>query len=263
MAFMHCNFYSQSLKTMTDIGVLIPSPQAGEEYFRPGVKFQTLYAFHGAYGGWSDWLYKSNIECWAQKYKLAVVMPSAGNSFYQDMCRGERYLTYVTEELIAFAQTVFPLSTKREDNFTGGLSMGGYGALKVALTKPEQFSCAISISGALDVAELFKYTRRGEEADPFRLWDIFEDPNRLEGTDADIFHLIKTLKTEGRPLPKMFISCGTEDFLYHVNTGARDKLKALGADFCYEEHPGKHDWDYFGPNMERALGWLPLKRDYV
>ncbi len=51
--------------------------------------------------------------------------------------------------------------------------------------------------------------------------------------------------------------------MYHVNTGTRDKLKALGTDFCYEEHPGKHDWDYFVPNMERAIGWLPLKRDYV
>lgn len=263
MAFMHCNFYSQALKSMTDIGVLIPSPEAGEEYFRPGIKFQTLYAFHGAYGGWPDWLYKSNMEHWAQKNKLAVVMPSAGNGFYQDMCHGERYLEFVTEELIAFAQTVFPLSPKREDNFTGGLSMGGYGALKAALSKPEQFSCAVSISGALDVAALFKDIRRGEEPDPFRLWDIFEDPNHLEGTDADIFHLIKTLKSEGRPLPNMFLSCGTEDFLYRVNTGARDKLKALGVDLHYEEHPGKHDWNYFSPNMERALGWLPLRRDYV
>jgi putative tributyrin esterase len=257
MAYMQCSFFSQTLKSMTDIGVVIPSPEAGEAYFKPGVKFQTLYAFHGAYGGWSDWLVKSSMERYAQKLKLAVVMPGAGNSFYQDMSRGEKYLTFLTEELPVLAQTVFPLSPEREDNFTGGLSMGGYGALKVALAKPELFSCAISISGALDTAELFKDARRGEETEPFRLWDIFEDPNRLEGTDADIFHVIKTLKSEGRPLPKMFLSCGTEDFLYDVNIGARDKLKALGADVHFEEHPGTHDWDYFDTHMRRALDWLP------
>lgn len=263
MAYMQCSFFSQTLGGMTDIAVVIPSPEADEAYFTPGDKFQTLYLYHGAYGGWSDWLVKSNIERYAQRRKLAVVMPGAANSFYQDMRHGERYLTFLAEELPRFAQTVFPLSPEREDNFTGGLSMGGYGALRVALAKPEQFACAVSISGAIDVAELFKNAGKDNQQAPFRLWDIFEDPNSLEGTDADIFHVIKTLKDANRPLPGMFLSCGTEDFLYEVNLGARKKLEALGVDVHFEQHPGTHNWDYFDPHMRRALDWLPLKRDYV
>lgn len=262
MAYIQCSFLSQALKGMTDVAVIIPSPEANEKPFTPGVKFQTLYLFHGAYGGWSDWLIKSRIERYAQKSKLAVVMPGAGNSFYQDMRHGEAYLKFLTEELPNFARTIFPLSSAREDNFTGGVSMGGYGALKVALTVPEQFSFAISISGAVDTAVLFKGIAE-EGREPFRPWDIFEDPANLEGTDADIFHLIKKLKQEGRPLPKMFLSCGTEDFLYECNLGAMEKLKNLGADAHFEQHPGTHDWDYFDEHIRRALDWLPLKRDYI
>jgi S-formylglutathione hydrolase FrmB len=132
----------------------------------------------------------------------------------------------------------------------------------VALTLPEQFSCAVSISGAVDTAALFKEVKE-DNIEPFPLWDVFEDPNNLEGTNADIFYLAGKIKGEGRPLPKMFLSCGTEDFLYDVNIGARDKLEALGADVHFEQHPGTHDWDYFDTHMRRALDWLPLKRDFV
>ena len=161
MAFLQCNFYSQVLHSNVVIGVILPSPNSSEvlsngdsEYFHPGVLYQTLYLFHGAYGDYSDWMRFTSIERYAQQRKIAVVMPSVQNSFYQDMYLGERYLTYVTEELPRFVRTLFPLSVKREDTFTAGLSMGGYGALKVALTKPEQYACAASLSGAVDLAGL-------------------------------------------------------------------------------------------------------------
>lgn len=139
--------------------------------------------------------------------------------------------------------------------------MGGYGALKVALTKPEQFACAASLSGAVDTAALFAGYKEGDDIrEPFRAMDIFSDPAHLEGTGADIFCLIKKLKDEGRPLPKLFLSCGTEDFLYPCHLGAREKLKNLGVDAQIEEHPGAHTWDYWDEHIERALDWMPLKR---
>jgi putative tributyrin esterase len=263
MAYLQCSLFSRTLRTSTNMNVIIPSPEAEGWTSSPGAKFQTLYLFHGAYGSQDDWPLKSGIERYAQERMLAVIMPSVGNSFYQDMHCGERYLTFITEELISFAQTVFPLSRKREDNFTAGLSMGGYGALKAALTKPEQFAYAASLSGAVDIAVLFADYKEGDDEEPFRVTDIFSDPAHLEGTDADIFHLMKKLKGEGRPLPKLFLSCGTEDFLYPCHLGAKEKLRDLGVDAHVEEHPGEHNWDYWDDHIRRALDWMPLKRSLI
>ncbi len=263
MAYIQCSFFSKTLRTTTDINAIIPSPWLEGWTFSPGDKFQTLYLFHGAYGNCDDWPLKSSIMRRAEERKLAVIMPSAGNSFYQDMIRGEKYLTFITEELINFAQTVFPLSRRREDNFTAGVSMGGYGALKVALTKPEQFVCAASLSGVVDPAARFADYKEGEYAGPLILTDIFSDPAHLEGTCVDTFHMIKKLKDEGRPLPDMFLCCGTEDFLYPYNLGAKEKFNNLGIDAHFEEYPGAHTWDFWDAHIERALDWMPLKRRLI
>lgn len=265
MAFLQCNFYSQVLHSNVVIGVILPSPDSSEvlsrgdsKYFHPGILYQTLYLFHGAYGDCSDWMRFTSIERYAQQRKIAVVMPSAQNSFYQDMYLGEQYLTYVAEELPRFVQTLFPLSNRREDTFTAGLSMGGYGALKVALTKPEQYACAASLSGAVDLAGLAADPSVAN-AHPFRFEQIFRDPMHLSGTEADLFHMIQTLRQEGRPIPKLFLSCGTEDFLYPFHQRAKSILPALGADAHFEDHPGAHTWEYWDAHIQNALDWMPLK----
>ena len=270
MAYIQCNFFSQTLKSSTTIGVIMPSPDSNDifgsgdlAYFAPGIRFQTLYLFHGAYGDYSDWMRNTSIERYAQQRRLAVVMPSAGNSFYQDMYQGEQYLTYITEELPKFVQTAFPLSSAREDNFTTGLSMGGYGALKVALTKPEQYTAAASLSGAVDLISLATEHASVSGGHPFAFERIFQDHLHLEDTDADIYHLIRRNREENRPTTKLFVSCGTEDFLYPLHLGAKKALIALGADVHFEEHPGAHNWQYWDEHIQCALNWLPLKNDVI
>ncbi len=270
MAYMQCNFYSQSLKSSTTIGVILPSPDSNDifgsgdlAYFTPGIRFQTLYLFHGAYGDYSDWTRNTSIERYAQERRLAIVMPSAGNSFYQDMYLGEPYLTFISEELPKFVQTAFPLSSAREDNFTAGLSMGGYGALKVALNKPEQYAAAASLSGAVDLVRLAKDDASASGGHPFAFERIFQDYMHLENTDVDLFHLIRRNQTGHRPSTKLFISCGTEDFLYELHLDAKKALVALGADAHFEEHPGAHNWQYWDKHIQRALDWLPLKKDVI
>ena len=133
MAYFKCNFYSQVLYQNTNINIIIPTPNSDEvlnnkdsSYFKKGNEYQTIYLLHGAYGDYSDWMRLTSIEHYAQNHKVAVVMPSVTNSFYQDMFRGENYLTYVTKELPEFVRTLFPLSEKREDNFTAGLSRNNF-----------------------------------------------------------------------------------------------------------------------------------------
>jgi len=270
MAYIQCNFYSQTLKSSTTIGVILPSPDSNDifgsgdlSYFTPGIRFQTLYLFHGAYGDYSDWMRNTSIERYAQERRLAVVMPSAGNSFYQDMYQGEPYLTFVSEELPKFVQAAFPLSTAREDNFTAGLSMGGYGALKVALSKPEQYAAAVSLSGAVDLASLAKDDASASGGHPFVFERIFQDYQHLDGTDADLFHLIKRNRAENRPNVKLFVSCGTEDFLYPLHVRSKKTFSSLGVDAHIEAHPGSHNWMYWDTHIQRALDWMPLRNDVI
>ncbi|MDD2958641.1 MAG: alpha/beta hydrolase family protein [Lachnospiraceae bacterium] len=270
MAFFQTNFFSPVLGFNTDINVLIPTPNSDEilnhkksDYFFDGAKYQVLYLLHGAYGDYSDWMRLTSIEKYAQNHKLAVVMPSASNSFYQDMFRGSSYLTYLTEELPQFVKALFPISAKRENTFTAGLSMGGYGALRLALTKPEQYAACASLSGAIDIEGCLERVKNGTMGGPF-LWDsIFEASAQIAGTDADLFALIKKRKAEGRQLPKVFQSCGTEDFIYPLNILAHQRLLETGIDLTYEEHPGIHDWDYWDTHIQRVLEWLPLAEDSV
>ena len=270
MARIDLDYFSPTLGFRTDVRVFIPTPDSDEilnnkssDYFYPGAKFQVVYLLHGAYGDYSDWGDFTGVQRYAQDRKLAVVMPSADNSFYQDMWRGPAFLTYLTRELPAFLRARFPISAKRENSFTAGLSMGGYGAWRLALTCPEQYSAAISLSGAIDMVGLTGDIHSGLVSGPVPWRDIVQAPEAAAGSDADLFTLADKLRREGRPLPRLFQSCGTEDFIYPSNLAAHRRLEQMGVAVTYEEHPGIHCWDYWDENIRRALDWLPLAGNAV
>lgn len=160
MALIHCSFFSRTLMENTDLNIIIPTFDSADLFnpkdHHPEHGFKTLYLLHGMYGNYADWERYTGIEAYAQAKNLAVIMPSAANSFYTDMAHGNKYYTYITEELPVFAKSLFPISDTREDTFIAGLSMGGYGAWKIALNHPERFSYAASLSGAVDINTVYK-----------------------------------------------------------------------------------------------------------
>ena len=266
MAFFHMNFFSPTLLVGTDVNVFIPTPDSGElstgqdiGYFHDGVKYPVLYLLHGAYGDYSDWARLTGIERYAQAHKIAVVMPSADNSFYQDMYRGGKYLTYFTRELPDYIARLFPVSTKREDTFVAGLSMGGYGAVRVAFEMPERFGAAASLSGAIDLLAALGDAEKEPHRPPF-YWDaIFADPGKVEGSGADLFALAQKRLAEGRKLPPIYQTVGTEDLIYPANLSAKKKLEELGLELTYAEHPGIHDWEFWDAHIRDVLDWLPIR----
>lgn len=96
-----------------------------------------LYLLHGLSDNHSCWLRRTAVDRYAEEYGIAVVMPEVQRSFYCDMAHGPAYFTYIADELPQICQRLFRLSDKREDTFIAGNSMGGYGALKAALSRPE------------------------------------------------------------------------------------------------------------------------------
>lgn len=265
MALFKCNFFSTTLCFGTDVNVIVPTPDSDDilmdketNFFYPGVKFQVLYLLHGAYGDYSDWQRLTSIEKYAKEHKIVVVMPSAANSFYQDMNRGNSYLTYITEELPKFIEAAFPVSKMRRHTFVAGLSMGGYGALKAALHRPEKYAACASLSGAIDIVKIQKESDAGEMDGPFKWEAIFEKPDQLEGSDADLFALLEKRRQQRIKLPAIYMSCGTEDFIYENNIKSHEKLSKMGIEHLFEEYPGVHDWTYWDTHIQDVLNWLPL-----
>lgn len=158
MALIDCKFYSEVLGLNTSMTVILPqqtTTQIGLSNVKRGDLHPTLFLLHGLSDDDSIWLRRTSIERYVAKLGIAVVMPQVHRSFYTDMASGGNYWTFISEELPALARSFFPLSAKREDNFVAGLSMGGYGAIKLGLRKPEVFAAAASLSGALDMAHHF------------------------------------------------------------------------------------------------------------
>ncbi|HLI02411.1 MAG TPA: alpha/beta hydrolase-fold protein, partial [Acidimicrobiales bacterium] len=178
---------------------------------------------------------------------LAVVMPTVHRGRYTDQAVGYPYWTFLSEELPELMRSFFPLSSAREDNFAAGLSMGGYGAMKWALRRPDFLAAAASLSGGLNVAR-----------DPSRPgWKgTFESPERLVAEGNDLFDLATKV---GDACPPLYQWCGTEDGLYEDNLRFRDHCRSLGLPLTYEEGPGGHDWACWDLMIQRVLEWLPLR----
>jgi len=155
MILNEVNFFSETLGLRSTMYVLLPQRSATVTNKRTP-KYRTLYLLHGHSDDHTAWMRWSSIEKYAEGLNLAVVMPAVYLSFYTDMAHGGAYWQFISEEVPAVVRNMFPLSAERKDNFVAGLSMGGYGAFKLALTHPEHYAAAASLSGAVDIREVVR-----------------------------------------------------------------------------------------------------------
>jgi putative tributyrin esterase len=261
MALIDCKFFSETLGMCSSMRVILPETterrigdigvsHSGQPAFRG---HPTLFLLHGMSDDESIWTRATSLERYVAPLGLAVVMPNVHRSFYSNMRHGYRYWDFVSQELLEKARGFFPLSSAREDNFVAGLSMGGHGAFKLALTLPETFAAAASLSGVADVGEF-----RQSRALDFEL--IFGSTGPDRGSEHDLFHLATALAGSPAtgPRPRLYQCCGTEDFLLAQNRSLRDHLQPLGFDYLYEEGPGLHDWVYWDKMIARTVSWLAV-----
>jgi len=260
MAVLTCDFLSKSLGRMVSFRAVLPTANFGD-IINPNSApyanlkpFKTLYLLHGIGGNELDWLVGSRVAHYAEERGLAVIMPAGENGFYTDNNSTNRYSEFIGKELVEATRAMFNLSHKREDAYIGGLSMGGYGALRNGLKYSETFSKIIALSSALVVDDAAKST--DESFWPFGKRDYFErvfgELDKLDGSEFDVYALAKNNKQN----TSIYLSCGTEDTLLEKNRVYKAFLETIGVNLTYVEDSGGHDWGFWDTYIEKGIAWI-------
>ncbi|WP_345814946.1 alpha/beta hydrolase family protein [Paraburkholderia sp. PREW-6R] len=201
-------------------------------------RFPVVYLLHGSGGDYTDWTSNSPIGKLADRYHMILVMPDGGHeSWYIDSPVDPRslYETYVGTEVVRYVDAHFRTIAARQARAITGLSMGGFGALHIALDRPDEFGAAGSISGAVDP--------RGCEDEP-GIDDVFGDPTR----HADFWNneaIVANARSFGDAHIALTIDCGVDDSLVGSNRTLHERLVELGVPHDYAERPGGHTWAYW------------------
>jgi putative tributyrin esterase len=238
MSHMRVSFFGDSIKKQTSMTVILPQDAEGDG------PFPVLYLLHGLSDDDTIWERRTSVERYVAGMPLIVVMPDGGRGFYTDAVQGPAYEGHIMKDVIGFTERFFPAVRAREGRVIEGLSMGGYGAMKLALKHPEAFCSVVAHSSAFDVGRRVENHERAAE---FRM--IFgDDP---AGSDNDPFHLAEVI--DRKLLPAIRIDCGTEDGLLDENRAFHRHLEKLRIPHEYAEHPGTHNWAFWDERVQEAL----------
>lgn len=256
MAFLQIQFFSEALVVASTVNVILPEANQGIGMGKSGTSEPpaVLYLLHGYSDDHSIWMRRTSVERYAANHNLAVIMPAVNHSFYCNEAYGERYWDYVSEELPKTMHRFLRLSDDPGKTYVAGLSMGGYGAMRLALTYPERFAAAASFSGAIDITGVVgRHEKDGTAA------RVFGDVTDLKGTEVDNLFLMK--KNANAPKkPRLYISCGTKDFLYNMHQAVVPQLIESGWDVTRHDEPeATHEWGFWDQEIKKFIEMISDK----
>ena len=262
MAILQVGFFSKCLLRNVSLSVALPFDvlTAPGDKHTADLPAKTFYLLHGMFGNCRDWVEGTRVLPWAMERNIALIMPSGENHFYVDCeASGERYGEFIGKELPEVCQTMFRLPSSREDTIIGGLSMGGYGALRNGLKYPRTFGRIAALSSAL-ITDTFAGKPADDPASTFvmkqrYMQSVFGDPDTMKGSDNDCKTLALRCKEAGI-IPDIYLACGTEDPLLAPNRDFYRFLKENEIPCTYEESPGAHTWEYWDATILKVLDWI-------
>ena len=262
MATGRFEFFSTALSRPVSFNIVLPNDVppfilGDNPHFKRPMKL--LMLLHGYNGSENDWLYHSNVVELAGMYNLAIVLPAGENSFYLNgEATGRAYATYLGEELPNYIYKTFGVGGKREDVLIGGLSMGGFGALHTAIQFNQNIAGAVCLSSALIQHQLKNFTPEMENpvANYAYYALMFGDLQKVEESINCPEYLYEQKKAAGEVLPKIYMACGTEDFLIKENENTSSILAGLGADIKFETGPGVHNFEFWNKYLEPGIKYI-------
>lgn len=217
-------------------------------------RYPVLYLLHGLTGDYKDWTTRTNVSEYSRALPLILVMPEGENSWYTNAADGTaKFEDYVANELPADVTEKYRTINSRYGRAVAGLSMGGFGALKLALKRPAQFSVAGSFSGAFGVTREGELEPKVGAVEGDRIRRIFGPADSQTRKENDVFALAATLRPAGAPY--IYVDCGASDGLIASNRRVIEALGKSGAAYEYHEVAGNHAWDYWD---RRVREFLPL-----
>jgi S-formylglutathione hydrolase FrmB len=245
-------FHSASLSRDMPYRVVLPANIA------PKQKFPVLYLLHGGGGGFRDWSNYSGVAGYAER-GLILVMPEGNSSYYTNAASRpqDRYEDYIVHDLVADVEQRLPAASGRTQRAIAGVSMGGFGAVVLALKHPELFIFAGGMSSALDVpSRPFSIKRVSQYRQHSSIFGPWGSQSR---STSDPFVLARR-SADPTQAPYLFLTCGDQEGLLATNKKFAELLQQRH--FAYEFHisHGGHDWNQWDRNlpdlMKSALGHL-------
>jgi len=246
MAFVEIHFRGHAVHKDATLYAILP------ERAEAAGPFPVLYLLHGLSDDHTIWHRRTRLEWYVRDLPLIVVMPDGGRGFYCDAADGAAYESHLIQDVVGLADRFLPTIAERRGRVIGGLSMGGYGAMKLALKRPEMFCSVAAHSGCHAVVRRLAEHNRLPDHDELtpELLRIYGLPPR---PDEDPFALAERI--DRSRLPAIRFDCGTEDFLLDHNREFHAHLERLGIAHEYEEFPGAHNWDYWDQHVREALAF--------
>ncbi len=262
MAFFDGVLYSKTLQIDTRLAVILPQDSRETRVDAPAQRTtdtpqRTLILLHGLSDNAAAWWMRTSIIRYAEAHGIAVLMPQGEKSFYHDMVFGDDYFSYLTEELPQLAEQMFGLSTAPENLMIAGLSMGGYGALRCALTYPERYRACAAFSSACDIRQISEHTEVIEQTKKIRhnFAAIFGSPVQVPDS-SDLFALARRNAERLKHL-QLYMACGRQDFLYDANVRFAEHMRNTPLSrFLFEEWDGVHEWGFWDTAIHKALNWI-------
>lgn len=281
MALVDFKYFSLTLGMQTALTIILPENTQGIGVSGAGAEsdapIPVLYLLHGTSDDQTIWQRRTSIERYVADKRLAVVMMTTHLGAYTNQAYGFRYFDFVAKEVPEVCARYFNLSRRREEKFVAGLSMGGYGALKIGLALPEDFSVVGALSPGCDRLSFVPERVRAfsgiealraaeatlspmEYTQGMHFFLNFGAPADFEHNDTDnLFRLAEKAKASGRQLPRLIVRCGSEDTLViDQNRRFKAHLDALGIENDYAEFPGVHSWEFWDTHIQYVLSQLPV-----
>lgn len=257
MAILKIDVYAKTMNRTVTLEVIAPL-----ESLKSGEKLAALYLLHGVQGSYINWstavhaFRKVGVYNMHHKKRMAIIMPSGDNSFYHDAPdRSAYYERFIAEELIQLTRCMLPLSSEREDTCIAGLSMGGYGALRIGLLYPQVFGFAGGLSSALLTQDM---ENQVHEDVFFRRREFLETVfgcslKEIGESEHDVLTLSRQVPRE--KLPKLYLACGEQDGLLPLSRELHAEWVKHGIEHRYEEHEGNHEWAFWEWGLGRILDY--------
>ncbi len=237
-------FYGSLIQKNVRYRVLVPDPVSENTEPLP-----VLYLLHGLFGSYENWTELTDIRSYVGDARLVVVMPDGGDNWYTDS--DEKYESYLIHDLMSEIESRFGVASDRSKRAIAGNSMGGYGALKIALKYPATFGFAASFSGAFHATRLAGDLEGGEMMPSISR--IFGERQSRIRTDNDIFAIASRTAGGSDELPSIYFDCGTDDEFIAVNRELSSALSAAGIDHEFLEVNGDHDWPYWDDRIRHLM----------